>query len=241
MWDLGRIVFLGSMAGVLGTGAGGLLIVLLGHPKQGFLSFLLAFSGGIMLAVVFQDLILESAALSGAIITFSGITLGAAALMLITPLVGHERTASTGLVQMGLLLGFGIALHNLPEGLAIGAGYLSSENLGLSLALALCLHNIPEGMAMAAPLLAGGFDKVQVLLLTIVAGIPMGIGSLCGGLFGSLSPQMLALALAFAAGAMLFLVFHELLPEAHDLDFPHAATCGAILGIIVGLAFVLVV
>lgn len=237
MWELSRIVFLGAMAGVLGTGAGGLLLSFLRRPKDALLSFLLAFSAGIMLAVVFQDLILEAFSLGGLGVTLGGIVLGVLALFMMTSFVGDSRLYATGLAKTGLLLGFGIALHNLPEGLAIGAGYLASHNMGLSLALALCIHNIPEGMAMAAPLLAGGYNQTHVVLLTILAGLPMGVGALLGGLLGSLSARSLAGSLGFAAGAMLFLVFHELLPQAHHGGVPVASTCGAIMGILVGLTF----
>lgn len=234
-------MFLGAMAGILGTGAGGLLLSVVRRPKGWLLSFLLAFSAGIMLAVVFQDLILEALALGGLTITLLGVALGVAALFFMTLTVGEKRLSSTGLIKTGLLLGFGIALHNLPEGLAIGAGYFASQDLGLSLALALCVHNIPEGMAMAAPLLAGGYDRTQAVLLTILAGVPMGIGALAGGLLGTLSQRTLAGVLGFAAGAMLFLVFHELLPEAQDGTHHIAATFGAITGTFVGLIFLVLV
>ncbi len=237
LWELGRIVFLGTMAGALGTGVGGLVLSFLKRPKDSFLTFLLAFSAGIMLAVVFQDLILEAISLGGLGVTLLGIVLGVLALSLMTSVIDSSHFSAKGLAKTGLLLGCGIALHNLPEGLAIGAGYLASQDLGLSLALALCIHNIPEGMAMAAPLLAGGVNKTQVALLTILAGIPMGIGALLGGLLGSLSGRSLAGALGFASGAMLFLVFHKLLPEAEHGGVPVASTYGAIMGILVGLTF----
>jgi ZIP family zinc transporter len=228
------------MAGVLGTAAGGLLLVFLKRPKEMALSFLLAFSGGIMLAVVFQDLILEALAIGGLAATLTGISLGVLALFLLTSPLGTRRLPGGSLLRTGLFLGAGIALHNLPEGLAIGAGYLSSQNLGFSLALALCLHNIPEGMAMAAPLLAGGCSPTRAVLLTILAGLPMGIGAFLGGLIGTLSPTVLGGTLGFAAGAMLFLVFHELLPEAQQRGFQVASTFGAILGILLGLAFLVI-
>ncbi len=237
LWELGRIVFLGTMAGVLGTGAGGLILSFFGRPKDKFLSFLLAFSAGVMLAVVFQDLITEALSLGGLVVTILGIVLGTLALVLLTSLFRAKQYRGTNLSKTGILLGLGIALHNLPEGLAIGAGYLAYENLGLSLALALCIHNIPEGMAMAAPLRAGGFSSTQTVLLTILAGIPMGIGATIGGLFGTLSKPALGGALGFAAGAMLFLVFQELLPQAQNAKSTTSATSGAILGILLGLVF----
>jgi ZIP family zinc transporter len=228
------------IAGVLGTAAGGLLLTFIRKPKDTLLCFLLAFSAGIMLAIVFQDLILEALDLGGLTATLVGISLGVLALFLTTTYIGAGRLPASGLVKTGLFLGIGIALHNLPEGLAIGAGYLSSQKLGLSLALALCLHNIPEGMAMAAPLLAGGCSPTRTVILTILAGIPMGIGALIGALIGTLSPRGLGGTLGFAAGAMLFLVFHELLPEAQQESFQAASTFGAILGILVGLTFLLI-
>ncbi len=237
LWELGRIAFLGTMAGVLGTGTGGLLLSFFKRPKDRFLSFLLAFSAGVMLAVTFQDLITEALALGGLGVTVLGIVLGVLALLLLTSFVGARQFQSKGLAKTGLLLGLGIALHNLPEGLAIGAGYLASENLGLSLALALAIHDIPEGMAMAAPLLAGGVSSTETFFLTILAGIPMGIGATMGGLFGTLSAQALAGALGFAAGAMLFLVFQELLPQAQNYQSPATSTSGAILGILLGIVF----
>lgn len=237
LWELGRAVFLGTMTGVLGTGAGGLILSFFGRPKDQLLSFLLAFSAGVMLAVTFQDLIMEAISLGGLGITLLGITLGVLTLFLFTSLISAKKIYGTKLAKTGLLLGLGIALHNLPEGLAIGAGYLASENLGLSLALALCIHNIPEGMAMAAPLLAGGLSSTKTVLWTILAGIPMGLGATIGGLFGTLNAPPLAGALGFAAGAMLFLVFQELLPQAQNPESPASSTSGAIFGIVLGLVF----
>ena len=238
MWELARIVFLGTMAGVLGTGAGGILLGLGRIPQGAELSFHLAFSSGVMLAVVFHDLLPEALALRGPGVTFAGVVLGTAALPLLKPL--FFPTGRGSLIQTGLFLGLGIAAHNFPEGLVIGAGYLASQELGFSLALALCLHNIPEGMAMAAPRLAGGVGRTSAVLLTIAAGLPMGLGALAGGLFGQLTPTTLAGTLGFAAGAMLFLVFHELLPEANCLDFPLAATLGAIFGVMLGLGLLVI-
>ncbi|NMB00248.1 MAG: ZIP family metal transporter [Firmicutes bacterium] len=222
------------MTGIIGTGLGGILLALGKRPKGDTLGFLLGLSSGVMLAVVFQDLIPEALMLKGLGITFAGVILGVISLLAITPFLPQ---GTTSLTRTSLLLGIGIALHNLPEGLAIGAGYLASPNLGLSLALALCLHDIPEGMAMAAPLLAAGFAKDEVVLWTILAGLPMGLGALIGGVLGTLSPETLAGSLSFAAGAMLFLVFHELLPQALDGTSPLITTMGAIIGVLIGLSF----
>ncbi|MGI6672857.1 MAG: ZIP family metal transporter [Limnochordia bacterium] len=237
MWDLARLVYLGTIAGLLGTGAGGIVLALGRRPQGAELSFHLGLSSGVMLAVVFQDLIPEALALQGAGPAVVGLAAGVAALLLLKPFF---TGGSSSLIKTGLFLGLGIAAHNFPEGLAIGAGFLAEEELGLGLALALCLHNIPEGMAMAAPLLAGGIGKTKAVLLTLAAGLPMGFGALAGGILGSLTPGTLAGTLGFAAGAMLFLVFHDLLREAHRLPHPLATTLGAVFGIVLGLALLVV-
>lgn len=233
MWELARVVFLGTMAGVLGTGMGGIVLGLGSRPQGAELSFNLSLSGGVMLAVVFLDLIPEALNLSGLHATLLGLISGTAFLQLLKPAL--FRRGKGGLIQTGLFLGLGIATHNLPEGLAIGAGYLASEQLGLGLALTLCLHNIPEGMAMAGPLLAGGMGPTAAVLWTLAAGLPMGVGALLGGVFGSLSSQALSFTLSFAAGAMLFLVIVELFPTADFPNHPSAAAWGAVLGVMLGL------
>lgn len=246
MNELVRIVLVGSVAGVLGTGIGGLIIGFLGRPHRRMLSFLLTFSSGIMIAVVFYDLIPEALALGNIGSTLTGIFLGIISLTLLNKHLPHSHLpqrrevdnhhrASTRLVRTGALLGLGIAMHNFPEGLAIGAGYVASQELGIGLAIALALHNIPEGMAMAAPLVAGGMDRYRVLLWTVLAGVPMGLGALVGGLFGNFSVLVLSTALGFAAGAMIFLVFHELIPEARKLNNPRSSILGTIIGIALGL------
>lgn len=251
MGELTKIILIGTIAGVFGTGIGGMIIAFLGRPRGNMLCFLLTFSSGIMIAVVFHDLIPEALALGNMSSTLLGIALGVGGLYLLNKYIPHahlpqrrgvdQRHRSTvRLMRTGMLLGLGIAMHNFPEGLAIGAGYMASEELGFGLALALALHNIPEGMAMAAPLVAGGLGRYRVMFWTALAGLPMGIGALVGGLFGGLSASVLSVALGFAAGAMIFLVFHELIPEAQRLNNPRSSILGAIVGVLLGLFGLLV-
>ena len=153
-----QVSVIGSLAGVLGTGLGGLLIALFGKPHRTVLGFLLAFSGGIMLTVVCRDLLPEALALGNPFSTLAGLCGGIAAMFALNHVVPHihpNSQESRAFLRIGLLIGVGIAMHNFPEGLAIGAGYAASDSLGLGLAIALALHNIPEGMAMAGPLIAG--------------------------------------------------------------------------------------
>ncbi|HHV19658.1 MAG TPA: ZIP family metal transporter [Thermoanaerobacterales bacterium] len=238
-----NIALKGTLAGVLGTGLGGLLIILLGKLEKMVLSSVIAFSGGIMLSVVFSDLLPEALEMGGAFPAFIGLLLGVVAILLMDLYLPHCHfyNGTNGDCKQGryirtsILIGLGIAMHNFPEGLAIGAGFMASEYLGLSLTFIIALQNIPEGMAMAGPMKAARLGSGRILWWTALAGIPMGIGAFTGALAGAVSSMVLSLSLGFAAGAMLYVVFDELLPEAHELSKGHSATFGAIIGVIVGL------
>jgi ZIP family zinc transporter len=82
------------------------------------------------------------------------------------------------------LIGIGIALHNFPEGLAIGVGFTSFQNFGVGLSLIIALHDIPEGIAMATPMRMGGINPIKIVLAALLAGVPTGIGALMGYLTG---------------------------------------------------------
>ncbi len=226
-----QVSLIGTLAGVLGTGLGGLFIVLFGKPQQRMLGFLLAFSGGIMLGVVLEDLLPEALVQGGPWPTLAGLLSGILAVQLISGSLPQSRAS---LLRTGTLIGIGIAVHNFPEGLAVGAGYTASERLGLELAAVLALHNIPEGMAMTAPLLAGSLNPFWADLLAAATGLPMGIGALLGALIGTFSSAGLAWTLGSAGGAMLYLVFSKLFPQAQTTRSPAALCIGAVAGIIAG-------
>lgn len=234
------IGLIGLAAGVIGTGLGGVITAVIGKPSQSVLGFYMGFAGGIMLSLVFAEMIPEAMEEAGIAVAIVGMLIGVGVLILADSKFPHMHhgggtEGNTKYVRMGYLLGFGIAIHNLPEGMAIGAGYAAASGLGLTLAIVLALHNIPEGIAMAAPLAAGGAGAKQIISATVLAGIPVGVGAFLGMLVGDVSPAFLSLALGFAGGAMLYISFEELLPEAHtQSDGGHQGIYGGIVGVIVG-------
>ncbi len=238
------IGLIGLAAGVLGTGLGGVITAMFGKPSKGVLGFYMGFAGGIMLTLIFAEMIPEAIEEAGLTLAIIGMIVGVGILIVADRKFPHmhhggNTEGDTKYMRMGYLLGFGIAIHNFPEGMAIGAGYASASGLGLTLAIVLALHNIPEGIAMAAPLAAGGVRAARIILATILAGIPVGIGSFLGMLIGDVSPVFLSLALGFAGGAMLYISFEELLPEAHtQSDGGHQGIYGGIAGVIIGYILV---
>ncbi len=133
-----------------------------------------------------------------------------------------HRDAKSNLFIAGLVMMFAIALHNLPEGMVIGASYALEADLGKSLftgsgfimAIVIGLHNVPEGMAVSVPLISGGMKKYKAILLTALSGLPTVFGALLGYAVGGINDIMLVISLGFASGAMLYVVFGELLPES---------------------------
>lgn len=263
MSTFGFVVMITAIAGVVGTGLGGLLGVLFTRNSEKIVSLLLSFAGGVMVSIVCLDLLADALGQApgsvGHVFLVVGMTaVGFGLIYLLNLLVDkktnpqvkhidkqHPKTADQlselihsdhyeehkkeyaqtkeqksrrQLFMAGLVMAFAIALHNFPEGMVIGASYASDETTGgvggLATAIVIGLHNIPEGMAVSVPLAAGGMGKVKATILTAPTGAPTILGAMLGYYLGTLSPVMLALSLSFASGAMLYVVFGELLPES---------------------------
>ena len=156
------------------------------------------------------------------------------------------RQPRSGLFIAGLIMAAAIALHNVPEGIVIGSSFAKSakelvlDRAGITMAIVIGLHNIPEGMAVAVPLISGGMSKFKAVLVTALTGSPTIIGALIGYYIGVMGPTALALSLSFASGAMLYVVFAELLPESILMYKSKMPAVGIFVGIIVGLIIIYV-
>ena len=147
-----------------------------------------------------------------------------------------------GLFVAGIVMACAIALHNVPEGMTIGASYASNDQTmggaALVLAIVIGLHNIPEGMAVAVPLISGGMKRWKAVLLTASSGIPTILGALLGYALGEIGPLGLSLSLGFASGAMLYVVFGEILPQSFLMYHSKLPAFSAIVGILVGMLII---
>jgi len=153
-----------------------------------------------------------------------------------------RKDSKLGLFVAGIVMASAIALHNVPEGMTIGASYASDDGVMGSAALALAvligLHNIPEGMAVSVPLISGGMNKWKAVLITAATGIPTIVGALLGYVLGEIGPLGLAMSLGFASGAMLYVVFGEILPQSFLMYNSKLPAFSAIVGILVGLLII---
>jgi ZIP family zinc transporter len=195
------ITILGLFFGMLGTTLGGIVGAFFDIKSKRIISFILELAAGLMTAVICFDLIpegLKFVSLSGSIF---GIIVGVVVMILCNDIVNKKLkiTSHSNLLKTGIIIGIGLTIHNLPEGLAIGSGFEASSKLGLSLAIAICIHDFPEGVSMAVPLKQGGVSKFKVILYTTISGISTGVGALLGAILGNISSGLIGFSLSFAA------------------------------------------
>ena len=235
-----KTTLIGLFFGTFGTTLGGIISVCLKTTSNKFLSFILSFASGLMLSIVCFDLIPESMKLTSILNTVAGVILGVICMMICDILVNkkfsiNSSNTKNNLLKTGIIVSIGLALHNFPEGLAIGSGFEASITLGYSLALAICLHDIPEGIAMGTPMKSGGMKVSKIIFYVIMSGITTGIGAFFGALVGTVGKEVIAMCLAFAGGAMLYIVSGELIPESNNLYKGKLPVIGNVIGFIIGM------
>ena len=170
------------------------------------------------MAVVCFDLIPEALEIGTISNTIIGIFLGIVIMIYCDILVERKfnsksynrntksNKSKNSLLKTGIIVSIGLAIHNIPEGLAIGSGFDVSLKLGLSLAIAICLHDIPEGISMAIPMKHGGMKLSKIIFYVVLSGLTTGIGAFVGIVIGTISQKIISICLGFAAGAMLYIV-----------------------------------
>ncbi len=201
MEDILKTTVVGLFFGTFGTTLGGIIGIIIKKQSNKFLSFILSFASGLMMSIVCFELIPESMGISSIQNTIVGVILGIITMLLCDIVVENKFSYKKGnsLLKTGIIVSVGLAIHNFPEGLAIGSGFEASFKLGLSLAIAICFHDIPEGISMAVPMKNGGMKKSKVVFYVILSGVTTGIGALFGSIIGNISEQIIAIALSFAA------------------------------------------
>lgn len=221
------------MVGILGTGLGSIFGILIKKTNR-ISSFLLGLTGGFMLFIVSFHLFPEAFYLGGIFTVFLGVFIGVLIIVILELLL--DKLSYSGYVKTGIILALSIAIHNLPEGLALGSTLMGVRDFGYVLVLAMFLHNIPEGMAISIPLSMNKMKKWKVVLFALIAGVPTGIGAYLGAYLGTISSEVIALSLAMAGGVMLYITCDELIPKSRSLYKGKTSSISVIIGFLLGIA-----
>ena len=258
------VILLTVLAGIIGTAGGGCITLFIKQSSKKAIGILEGFASGITLGTVCFHFISEAMHTDGghehsnAFAVIFCLILGYAVVFLFDLIISkrlhHDHGSHSGhacrhcegdrksLIMAGVVMVFSVALHNIPVGMIIGtSSHVGKEFIttaALTTAFALIIHNIPEGMAIAVPFVSGGVKKPFAILITAAAGASTVIGGITGYELGTVSPMALTTMLALAAGAMLFVIFNELIPEALSNCRPRAVSLSIILGLAVSMVIV---
>jgi ZIP family zinc transporter len=244
-----RGALLGGSLAALATALGTLPVLLSQQFSQRSYDTMLGFGAGVMLAATSFSLVipgLEAARAQGAGawgaggIVGGGVLLGAALLLAIDRIVPHEHFVkgiegpkARKLKRVWLFV-LAIALHNLPEGLAIGVAFAGSDPVAATaLATGISIQDVPEGMVVALALRGVGYGKFTSVGLGVASGLVEPVMAVLGATVVTLTASLLPWGLAMAAGAMLFVISHEIIPESHRQGHEAYATGGLMIGFVV--------
>ncbi len=244
MQILSDTVTLGLTASLLAgcaTGLGTIPVLLNRDFSRRTLDIMLGFAGGVMLAASAFSLLIPALEhpLGGVWVVTIGFLIGGGFVHFADKYIPHEHLMKghegpTSNLSKTWLLVIAITIHNFPEGLSVGVAFGSeSVGTGMAIAIAIGLQNIPEGLAVAAPLVRQGYSKYKAAGIGLVTGLVEPLGGLVGVSIVTIAQVLLPYGLAFAAGAMIFVVSDEMIPESHSGGFERFATIGLMIGFIV--------
>ena len=204
-----------TLAG-LATGVGALPVLFFRSVSDKFLNTMLGGAAGVMLAATSFSLIVPG-------IEYGNQTLG-------------REGPSSSLKKIWLFI-IAITIHNFPEGLAVGVGFGTGDiGAGTSLAIGIGLQNMPEGLAVAMPLIGLGYSRWHAIGIATLTGLVEPVGGFLGVAAVTLFHPILPFGLAFAAGAMLFVISDEIIPETHSKEKSRLATFGVMVGFVIMMA-----
>ncbi|MDA8229152.1 MAG: ZIP family metal transporter [Desulfitobacterium hafniense] len=234
---------MGLGVGGIGIGIGGLVAYGFGRYCEKVMGILLACLAGVIFALLGLELLPESIAAGGLTSTGFGIFLGILLILRVEHLF-HKVVIITDnprrslFIRSGILLAFGVAIHNFPVGFAMGSGLINEEKIGMDLAITMLLHNFPEGFAISLPLVLGGLSWMVIPVTAGIVAIPAGLGSFIGSSLGMINPKLLGLLFGVAIGTIFLVTWYEILGHAINhtrriLLFP-----SIIAGLLVGILFI---
>ena len=223
----------------LATGVGSLVSYFIPKPDMRYLSVSLGFASGVMIFVAFVDLFWRSREVIGMVYADLFFLIGMLTVFFLDKLIPHSHmdgqvdSHCDRLYRGGIMMTLGVAIHNLPEGLAVALVSLADLKLGIPIAIA--IHNIPEGVACSVPLYCATGDRRKSCLYSFLAGMTEPLGAIIAilVLYPFLNDFVLSASIAFVSGIMVFICFDELIPIANKYGDEHLTNIGLITGIFV--------
>jgi len=217
----------------------GSLIGVLKKPSETFMYNMLAFAGGVMLAISFLELIPESIHLSSIWIAIWGIIFGSILMFGVDRIIPHihpglcQQEQGKKLKKTALYLMIGIFLHNFPEGMAIAIGAVSGFKVSIVIALAIAIHNVPEGICTSAPYFSITKKRLKSFLISSSTAIPVLLGFLIANqLYQYISNNMIGFIVGATAGLMIYITSDEIIPASCSKATNHQTIFALILGIL---------
>jgi zinc transporter, ZIP family len=225
--------FISAMATVLGAAP----LLFIKRLSERWKDILIAFTAGIMVSASTFGLIPQAIKESGIVLLVLGLLIGVVALDLIEKNIPHidveNDSGISSFDNKSLLVIIALFIHNIPEGLSTGFSYASdNEGLGTMVALAIGAQNMPEGLILAVFLMNSNVSKWKSFLIVAFTGLMEMVSAVVGYFTASSIQSVIGLGLAFAAGAMLFIVYKELIPESHGHGYERPSTYSFIIGLI---------
>jgi len=252
--DIILIGFIASFLAGIATSVGALPVFFIKKLSERFEDTSLGFAAGVMLSASFFSLIIpgldygnewyKSEGMS-LFVVLSGLVIGVLSIWIIQSKAPHEHfilgrshnEAEKAKLSKVWLFIIAITLHNIPEGLAVGIGFGGGDiENGTSLAMGIGLQNIPEGMAVAFSLIAVGYSRTKAFVIATITGLFEPVFGLLGVALVTVFQHLLPWGLGFAAGAMLFVISHEIIPETHRRGHENWATGGFVVGLVIMMA-----
>lgn len=245
-----NIVILGTLGGFVAMAAttlGGSAVLFGRSLSTRASDTLLGFAAGVMLSAAYFSLILPGlevaeestgSELIAALIAGAGVALGAGFVAWLNWTLPHEHFSSgpeggdaKAMARIWLFV-IAITIHNFPEGLSIGVAFGEGQASGLSVMTGISIQDIPEGLAVAVALVGRGYAPSRAFLVAVGTGLVEPLGAFAGSIAVSVSTGLLPWGLTFAAGAMLYIISHEIVPETHRNGHQDRATAGLFVGLI---------
>lgn len=230
-----------AVVSLIGTLLGALIGVTIKRPSRKFLGSIMGIASGIMISIIFLELIPESVEKTSFYMALITILIGIIVIAFTDYLSKDKKWTSNSHKKVAFLMALGLMLHNFPEGIIMGFGFVKEANLGIKMSLLISIHDMPEGIAIAAPLIASGVKPLKILWYAFLVALPTAIGAWIGILVGTISQAFLGYCIAFASGVMLYVVFGQMIPESNELSNGYANAITILAGVIFGFIMINVI